>query len=83
MFLASSNKMTNYAALFLMVPGIYATTPVTAAWLSNNSEPHYTRATAIAVGFMATNVGGILSTWRYPKTDAPRYRSTTIMNLIL
>ncbi|KAF5329232.1 hypothetical protein D9619_009310 [Psilocybe cf. subviscida] len=82
MFLVSDDKTINYAALFLMVPGIYATTPVTAAWLSNNSEPHYTRATAIAVGFMATNCGGILSTWRYPKTDAPRYRSTTIMNLV-
>jgi hypothetical protein len=85
-----------------MVPGIYAATPTLFAWLANNSEPHYRRATSIAAGFMSANAvrlfffvqyfdnlytiraqGGILSTWRYPTKEGPKYRKTTIMNLIL
>jgi hypothetical protein len=84
-----------------MVPGAYATAPVIAAWISNNSEPYYRRATSIALGFVATNAvcgshsprklkrshteiqGGILSTWRYPSKEGPKFRKTTIMNLIL
>jgi len=38
-----------------MVPGVYASTPVLAAWIANNSEPHYRRATSVALGFMAAN----------------------------
>ncbi|KDR77102.1 hypothetical protein GALMADRAFT_428725 [Galerina marginata CBS 339.88] len=80
-YLASTNKHTSYGALYLMVPGIYATTPVIAAWLSNNSEPYYRRATSIAMGFVATNCGGILSTWRYPTKEGPKFRKTNIMNI--
>ncbi|KAF9479974.1 MFS general substrate transporter [Pholiota conissans] len=82
MYLASHTKHTAYGALYLMVPGVYTSTPVIAAWLANNSEPHYVRATTIAAGFMATNIGGILSTWRYPTKEGPRFRKTTIMNLV-
>lgn len=81
-YLASTAKHTSYGALYLMVPGTYATTPVIAAWISNNSEPYYRRATSIALGFVATNAGGILSTWRYPSKEGPKFRKTTIMNLI-
>ena len=38
-----------------MVPGVYAAAPVLAAWLSNNSEPYYRRATSIALGVIAAN----------------------------
>ncbi|KAH9474603.1 putative transporter C11D3.18C [Psilocybe cubensis] len=79
--LASTNKHLSYAALYLMVPGVYGPTPMVAAWLSNNSEPYYRRATSIALGFVATNTGGILSTWRYPSKEGPKFHKTTIMNL--
>ena len=38
-----------------MVPGAYASAPVLSAWMANNSEPHYRRATSVAIGFIATN----------------------------
>ena len=38
-----------------MVPGVYATAPVLAAWVANNSEPYYRRATSVAMGFIAAN----------------------------
>jgi len=77
------NKHVAYASLYFMAMGIYGTVPVVAAWISNNSEPYYTRATAIAFCFMATNLGGILSTWSYPTNEGPRFKKTNTMNLIL
>jgi hypothetical protein len=38
-----------------MVPGVYAPAPVLAAWVANNSEPYYRRATSVAIGFIAAN----------------------------
>jgi len=81
LYLSAEHRYTTYGALYLMVPGVYATAPVLSAWMANNSEMHYRRATSVALGFIATNSGGILSTWRYPTNEGPRYRKTTIMNL--
>ncbi|KAF9038143.1 MFS general substrate transporter [Panaeolus papilionaceus] len=82
LYFAAQEKFVAYGALYLMVPGIYAGAPVIAAWMANNSEPHYRRATSIAAGFIATNSGGILSTWRFPTKEGPKFRKTTIMNLV-
>lgn len=38
-----------------MVPGAYAAAPILSAWMANNSEPYYRRATSVALGFIATN----------------------------
>jgi hypothetical protein len=54
-YLGAEHKFTSYGALYLMVPGAYATAPVLSAWMANNSEPHYRRATSVAIGFIATN----------------------------
>ncbi|KAF8185966.1 MFS general substrate transporter [Pholiota molesta] len=81
LYLSAESKFVAYGALYLMVPGIYATAPVLGAWMANNSEPYYRRATSIAIGFIATNSGGILSTWRFPTKEGPKFRKTTIMNL--
>jgi len=82
MYLGTSNKWVAYGSMYLSVPGIYAAIAPLIAWMSNNSEPHYRRATSIAIGFVATNSGGILSTWRFPTKEGPRYTKTTIMDLI-
>ena len=47
--------MTSYGSLFLSVSGVYSSAPILAAWMANNSEPHYRRATSIAIGIVATN----------------------------
>lgn len=54
-FTGSTDKYMAYGSLFLSVPGVYATIPMLSAWMANNSEPHYRRATSIALGFIATN----------------------------
>ncbi|KAK7683471.1 hypothetical protein QCA50_013305 [Cerrena zonata] len=82
MFLSSEHALVAYGSLFLSVPGIYANTPILSAWMANNSEPHYRRATSVALGFVASNAGGILATWSYPMHEGPRFHRTTIMNLV-
>lgn len=54
-FLAADRVSVAYGSLFLSVPGVYATAPVISAWIANNSEPYYRRATAVAIGFVSTN----------------------------
>jgi len=81
LYLGAEHKFTSYGALYLMVPGVYASAPVLSAWMANNSEPYYRRATSVAIGFIATNSGGILSTWSFPTAEGPKFRKTTIMNL--
>ncbi|KAJ3568327.1 hypothetical protein NP233_g5783 [Leucocoprinus birnbaumii] len=83
MYLGTSDKYVAYGSLFLTVPGVYATPPILSAWMANNSEPYFRRATSIALGFIATNSGGILSTWRYPTKEGPRFHKTMIMNITL
>ncbi|TDL17656.1 MFS general substrate transporter [Rickenella mellea] len=81
LFLGTNKHHLAYGSLFLSVSGVYATPPILSAWMANNSEPHYRRATSVALGFVATNCGGILSTWSFPKKEGPRYRRATIMDL--
>lgn len=54
-FLAADRVAVAYGSLFLSVPGVYATAPIISAWIANNSEPYYRRATAVAIGFVSTN----------------------------
>lgn len=81
-FLKSTNKQVQYGSLFLSIPGTYALAPCLSAWSANNAAPHTRRATAIAIGFIMTNTGGILSTWLLGYlSPAPRYTSgiTTLL----
>ena len=45
----AENKFMRYGALYLLVPGVHGGVPVNAAWLANNIEPHYRRATNLAL----------------------------------
>jgi hypothetical protein len=75
----SDNKNINYGALYLQIIGSYAAAPCLSTWNTNNVQPHYRRATAIAIGFIATNTGGIVSTWLF--THPPRFQNATRINL--
>ncbi|CAL1713318.1 unnamed protein product [Somion occarium] len=81
-FLAADSVSMAYGSLFLSVPGVYATAPIISAWIANNSEPYYRRATSVALGFVSTNAGGILSTWSFPSNEGPKFRRATILNMV-
>ncbi|KAI9433911.1 MFS general substrate transporter [Lactarius indigo] len=78
-FLGSDNKNTSYGALYLQIIGSYAASPCLLTWNANNVQPHYRRATAIAIGSTGANLGGIVSTWLF--TDPPRFKTATRINL--
>jgi hypothetical protein len=72
-----------YGSLFLSITGVYCSAPALSTWSANNAAPHTRRATAIAVGFIMTNSGGILATWLLGSLSAPPlYRKATITLLI-
>jgi hypothetical protein len=77
MFLGSTDNQVLYGSLFLQVIGAYTMAPLLSSWMPNNLAPYYKRVTGVAFGFISTNSGGILSTWLFPTTDAPRYRTAT------
>ena len=53
--LGAEHKFTSYGALYLMTAGVSGANPVLSAWLTNNSEPHYRRATSVALTVLAFN----------------------------
>jgi len=63
----------------LEIIGSYGSAPCLSTWLANNVQPHYRRATAVAIAFVATNIGGIVSPWFF--TDPPRFHKATSINL--
>jgi len=78
MFLASTQHKIQYASLFFSIPGTYTVAPTLSTWSANNAAPHTRRATAIAIGFIMTNSGGILATWLLGTLSAgPRYTLAT------
>ncbi|RXW24368.1 hypothetical protein EST38_g1480 [Candolleomyces aberdarensis] len=77
-FLASPNHTTQYCSLFFSIPGTYLSAPTLSTWSANNAAPHTRRATAIAMGFIMTNSGGILATWLLGSLSlGPRYTVAT------
>jgi hypothetical protein len=81
MFLVSEKQNIQYASLFFSIPGSYIAAPTLSTWNANNAAPHTRRATAIAIGFIMTNSGGILATWLLGAlSPAPRYiLGTTVL----
>ncbi|KAF9000861.1 major facilitator superfamily domain-containing protein [Cyathus striatus] len=83
MFLGSAKHHVQYGSLFLSIPGTYVLAPSLCTWSANNAAPHTRRATAIAIGFIMTNSGGILATWLLGSlSPAPKYTKATITLLI-
>lgn len=71
LYLASGSFMAKYYSLFLSIPGAYCITPALSAWNANNSAPMTRRASATALGFFASNGGGITVAWLYGTLSPP------------
>ncbi|OAV92254.1 hypothetical protein PTTG_27667 [Puccinia triticina 1-1 BBBD Race 1] len=81
MFIISSSNVVRYFSLFLSTAGIYSASPTLYAWIANNSAPHYRKATAIALGPIAANTGGIVSTWLFASSQDSHHQAGPIVNL--
>ena len=82
-FLTAQSVGAKYTALCFLITGIYSAAPSLVSWIPNNVAAHSRRATAVAMGFIATNCGGIVSTWIYPHSSAPHYTFAARFNLSL
>ncbi|KAF8068065.1 major facilitator superfamily domain-containing protein [Lyophyllum atratum] len=83
MYLASHSFKIKYASLFFSVTGAYCAAPSLSTWGANNAAPHTRRATAIAIGFIMTNSGGILVTWLLGSlSPPPLYTKATVTLLV-
>ncbi|KAG6868027.1 hypothetical protein C0993_008227 [Termitomyces sp. T159_Od127] len=83
MFYASQNSHVKYGSLFMSITGAYNGAPALSTWNANNTAPYTRRATAIAIGFIMTNSGGILATWLLGTlSPAPLYTKATLTLLI-
>ncbi|KAG6852760.1 hypothetical protein C0991_009282 [Blastosporella zonata] len=83
MYLGASSLHIKYGSLFFSVSGAYSAAPALSTWGANNTAPYTRRATAIAIGFIMTNSGGILATWLLGTiSPAPLYTEATIILLI-
>ena len=49
-----------------MVVGVSGASPILSAWLANNSEPHYRRATTVALSVLAANAVCFGVYYRFP-----------------
>ncbi|KAI0057283.1 MFS general substrate transporter [Artomyces pyxidatus] len=78
-FLWTNQKHSHYGALFLQIIGVYCVAPCLSTWNANNVQPHYRRATSVALAFVSTNIGGIVSTWLFI-TGSPKFRTASIIN---
>lgn len=69
------NTHLEYGALFLVTCGTYSAMPIIVCWFSLNLGGHRRRAvgTAWQIGF--GNIGGIIATYSFVKSDAPYYHT--------
>ncbi|EEP76479.1 predicted protein [Uncinocarpus reesii 1704] len=62
-----------YMAVFFVTTGTYIVQPVTIVWMANNLGGHYKRAIGLAIQVGFGNIGGIIASNIFVRTDAPRY----------
>lgn len=71
--LASSDPSVQYAGVFFIAAGIFPCAPLILTWLSNNLAPHYPRATGLGFITGAGQIGAIIATFTYFKSQFPAY----------
>ncbi|KAJ5811672.1 MFS transporter [Penicillium riverlandense] len=73
LLISKSNERVHYFAACLIASGMYSCLGIAMAWLPSNQPRYGKRTTATAMQVMTGNAAGILASFLYPTTDAPRY----------
>jgi hypothetical protein len=73
MLLSSNNNGVKYAGTFFAASGIYPNVPQGVAWNGNNIGGSLKRGVGIAMHVGFGNLGGVLSSYIYRRTDGPKY----------
>jgi predicted MFS family arabinose efflux permease len=83
MYLGSNSFNIKYGSLFLSIAGAYCAAPALSTWGANNAAPHTRKATAIAIGFIMTNSGGILVTWLFGALSPPPLYTKACITMLI
>ncbi|KAL2357010.1 pantothenate transporter liz1 [Cryomyces antarcticus] len=78
---ATTATAPRYAAMMLMVPGVYTGYVVVLAWISNSiPRPPAKRAAALAAINAVSNSSSIYTSYMYPQSAGPRYKVAMAVN---
>ncbi|KAF5649874.1 nicotinamide mononucleotide permease [Fusarium sp. NRRL 25303] len=80
-FLGTTNGHARYGATFLVASSAFALAPLTNSHISANVLSDTARSAAIGTNVMFGNIGGLISTWSFVKSDAPNYPIGNGLNL--
>ncbi|KAI5927851.1 putative MFS transporter [Camillea tinctor] len=72
-----------FFAVILACMGIYPLQPAGSSWAANNLAPAKRRAVGVAVNIAVGNIGGILGSYMYLDSEAPRYQTGFGLSLAL
>ena len=73
LLLADASHGSSYFGLFLAAMGAYPLVPLIMAWGANNCGGSLKKSVATAIIVSVGNLGGIVSSFIYPKEDGPRF----------
>ncbi|KAL6702537.1 hypothetical protein ACN47E_001576 [Coniothyrium glycines] len=77
----ASDPNARYGGIFLITIGAFPGGPGFLAWAANNSAGPAVRSVATAYVVTLGTAGGIVSTWTYTSSDAPKYPTGHTINL--
>ncbi|ETN43675.1 uncharacterized protein HMPREF1541_02834 [Cyphellophora europaea CBS 101466] len=81
MLLAASQPTVRYGGTFFVASGVFMGSPMVMGWLSNNTAPHFARATASGFQIAFANCAAFIATFTYLQQDAPDYKLGHSLNL--
>ena len=73
LLLGTSQAGAKYFGVFLSCAGVYGSIPMIIVWISNNTVGSTKQAVAVAIMISFGNIGGICSSFLYPKADGPNF----------
>ncbi|QPC80118.1 hypothetical protein HYE68_010870 [Fusarium pseudograminearum] len=80
-FLGTNNGQARYGATFLVASSAFALAPLTNSHISANVLSDTARSAAIGTNVMFGNIGGLIATWSFVKSDGPDYPIGNGLNL--
>ena len=69
----TANKAAGYAAMFILVIGVYAFSCLMMTWVATSLTPDYKRSVGLPIFASIGNCSGLVSGQLYPPTQGPRY----------
>ncbi|CAG8957289.1 hypothetical protein HYFRA_00010712 [Hymenoscyphus fraxineus] len=70
---ATPDKVAGFAAMFILVLGVYSVSCLMITWMATNLIPEYKRSVGLPIFCSIGNCSGLVSGQLYPPSQGPRY----------